>query len=308
MPIYPGGYHVYIDSEFVDGNLVIGHTELDGKEKKKVFISSYLCHPSMANNELSGPLVMAMLYQRICKWQKRRFQYQFIVNPETIGSISYLSRFGETLKEEMYAGLVLTCLGGDESLRYKASRRGDSPLDVLLLHLKEQGEDIRFEEFTPLGGSDERQYCSPGFNLPVGQMARKVYGSYPEYHTSFDTKELMGIKNIMDSCDKLERLFLGLELDGYYVNQYPYGEIKLGDYDLYPTINDRKIRDEKSQICDTRDFTDQVLMILNYSDGRHRMSEIAGKLGKTIFEVQDAVEVLLEKGLLKGPFSEEELL
>ncbi|MNC57228.1 hypothetical protein D3C75_1068750 [compost metagenome] len=136
-----------------------------------------MCHPSLANNELSGPITAAFLYQRLAA-KPRRYTYRFAFMPETIGSISYLHAFGDELRQNLHAGLVLTCLGGDNPLSYKESRREDSPTDLMWSHLVQYKElHGHTGEFTPVHGSDERQYCSPGFNLPVGQMSRSVYGT-----------------------------------------------------------------------------------------------------------------------------------
>lgn len=315
-----GQYHAYIDSEFIDGKLVVGEAVLPGKEEKEILLTSYLCHPSMANNELSGPLVLAMLYQRIAGWKNRRYTYRFVINPETIGSISYLSRHGEVLKEKLYAGLVLTCLGGAEKLRYKTSRSEVAPMDKLITKINEESkEQFRVEIFDPTSGSDERQYCSPGYDLPMGQMARKAYGDYKEYHTSLDTKELMGIENIMESCNEIEKLLLRLEQEDeiicdsneentrergigsiYYKNLYPYGEVKLGDYDLYPTINVGGVtKDETTDLRNEPWFIRSVMMILNYSDGRNSLEYCAKRLGMPIEKTEKVVEVLMEKGLLE---------
>lgn len=298
-----GDYHVYIDSEFIDGRLVIGHTKLNGKTDKEILLSSYLCHPSMANNELSGPLVLAMLYQRISKWKDRKYTYRFVVNPETIGSIAYLSRYGEELKSKLYAGLVFTCLGGDEVLRYKTSRSRTSPFDYMALYMKHiKEEDFRIEEFTPDSGSDERQYCSAGFNMPVGQVARKVYGEYKEYHTSLDTKELMGIDNIIDSCNKIEEFLKKNEEELFYKNLYPNGEVKLGDYDLYPSLNSNGTRkNEIESIVNESWFIKSVMTILNYADGKHSLSYCARRLDIDISKVKEVAEILVKRELLAGP-------
>ena len=296
-------YHVYIDSEFIDGSLVVGHTKLQGKTEKEILLSSYLCHPSMANNELSGPLVLAMLYQRISKWKDRKYTYRFVVNPETIGSIAYLSRYGEELKNKLHAGLVLTCLGGNEMLRYKTSRSESSPFDYLVSYMNNIEETFRVEKFIPSSGSDERQYCSPGFDLPVGQMARKVYGKYKEYHTSLDTKELMGIDNIMDSCSKIEQFLKKNEEEEFYKNLYPNGEAKLGDYDLYPSLNSNGSRkNEIESIVNESWFIASVMTILNYADGNHPLSYCSERLNLNISKVKEVAEILVNRGLLEGPF------
>lgn len=353
----PGKYHAYIDSEFIDGRLVVGHTKLQGESEKEILLSSYLCHPSMANNELSGPLVLAMLYQRIQKWEKRKFAYRFVINPETIGSISYLSRYGDELRKCLETGLVLTCLGGEESLRYKMSRQEVAPIDVLAREIREKNPDaFRMMWCCPFEGSDERQYCSPGFDFPIGQMSRKVYGSYKEYHTSLDTKELMGIDSIIESCDYIERFLLQYEQEAerlhkksrelganyiekincncidevyqdvsskiidenrdegvkiiddaekkpqgsYYRNLYPNGEVKLGDYDLYPTINSDGFKNDKAQeLINQPWFIMCVMTILNFSDGKRSLEFCAKRLGRDVEELQKVAEILVHKGLLE---------
>lgn len=296
-----GTYHAYIDSEFVSGRLVIGEAVLPGESEKEILLTSYLCHPSMANNELSGSLVLAMLYQRIRKWKKRKYTYRFLINPETIGGISYLSRYGERLKENMFGGIILTCLGGEEEkLRYKKSRQEYAPFDLLV---DAETDTFRTEPFSPVSGSDERQYCSPGFNLPVGQIARKAYLEYEEYHTSLDTKELMGIRNIMDSCDKIEMLLLKNERESYYMNLYPCGEVKLGDYDLYPSINSGGSRMAgKDALVNEEWFIQSVMMILNYSDGKHPLSYCGKRLGIPYEKIKQTAKILEDRGLLRQVF------
>lgn len=301
-----GKYHAFIDSEFIDGELNLGHTMLKGESEKEILISSYLCHPSMANNELSGPIVLAFLYKRIFKWKKRNFTYRFVVNPETIGSIAYLSRFGEQLIKHMYSGIILTCLGGDMSLSYKKSRRGDTPIDKITAHLFDSKVICgTMREFTPINGSDERQYCSPGFNLPVGQFAKLIYGQYKEYHTSLDNKELMGIENVLKSIDEIELILKANEYNGYYINQYPYGEIKLDKYDLYPDMNGPSTNGySNSNKMDGRQELNYILMILNYSDGEHTLLDIAQKCNCNILNLVDIVDKLIAKGVLEGPYFE----
>ena len=225
-----GTYHALIESEFVDGHVVLGSCVLPGESAGEVLLSSYLCHPSLANNELSGPLVLWGLYRRLAAWPRRRFTYRFLLNPETIGSLCYLWLHGSEMRERMVAGLVLTCLGGPSpTLSYKASRRGDSLLDRTVQYLREETSlAIQRRPFDPTSGSDERQYGSPGFNLPVGQMARTVYNTYPGYHNSLDTKEFMGIGPLVESINEIEALLATLELAGTFRNLSPYGEPQLG--------------------------------------------------------------------------------
>lgn len=295
-----GRYHVYIDSSMIDGKLVVGETVLKGRTDREILLTSYLCHPSMANNELSGPLVLAMLYNKISNWKERKYTYRFVINPETIGSISYLSKRGEYLKEKMFAGLVLTCLGGTQNLRYKTSRQENSPLDLYIEEINSKSPGTyRVEQFVPYNGSDERQYCSPGFDLPMGQMARLVYGEYPEYHTSLDSKGLMGIDNIIDSADRIERMLLNHEQEVYFINTKPNGEVKLGDYDLYPSINSEGLRGyNEEELKNQPWFISCVMTLLNYGDGKHPLSYVARRLNMNYEDVKQVLRILEEKKLV----------
>ena len=319
-----GNYHVCIQSKFVDGALVTGQTVLEGESKKEILLSSYLCHPSMANNELSGPLVLAMLYHRIKNWKNRKYTYRFVINPETIGSIAYLSAHGDELKNSLHAGLVLTCLGGKvDSLRIKHSRLGTAPFDRLVRRINSFNLDnyntseqsaafsefyksieitgkFRTIDFLPNEGSDERQYCSAGFNLPVRQISRLSYGTYKEYHTSLDNKELMGIDTIIDSANRIEALLKLEEKEVYYENLYPYGEVKLGDYDLYPSVNSSGAKSSENELLiNDPDFVRKVMYILSFSDGKTPLSEIAVKLNSNEHQLEIVSKILVEKGLLK---------
>src|SRR5207253_461908 len=150
-----------------------------------------ICHPSMANNELSGPLVTAFLYRALAQLSRRRYTYRFVLAPETIGAIAVLHRYGEHLIKHCRGGFVITCVGDEQAITYKKSRRGDSETDrVTLQVLKHWSSPAKILSFFP-SGSDERQYCSPGFNLPIGSLMRTMYGEYPQYHTSLDDKTVV---------------------------------------------------------------------------------------------------------------------
>jgi len=300
-----GEYHAYIDSELVEGELTYGHTVLDGESDQEVLLSTYLCHPSLANNELSSPLVLTSLYNRIKNWDRRKYTYRFAIVPETIGSLAYLSEYGDHLRENLAAGLVLTCLGGPkETLSYQTTRREDTIFDDLVRHLDAYTDlDFRFRKFDPTGGSDERQYCSPGFNLPVGQFARTVYAQYDEYHNSMDTKEFMGIDSLVESAETLERVLKMLEYSGYYVNQNPHGEPMLSKRNLYPTVNEPGVWAEWNDDAGTEaeedaDFADKMLAVLNYSDGSHTMVDISERYGAPITEMVPVIDTLRSEGLL----------
>lgn len=265
------------------------------EQDTEVVLSSYLCHPSLANNELSGPLALLLLYDRIARWPRRKFTYRFILNPETIGSICYLHRHGEHLRRKMAAGMVLTCLGGPyERLSYQLSRRGDSLFDLTVLDIASEGRiriDIR--AFDPADGSDERQYCSPGFNLPMGQMARTVYGRYPEYHTSFDDKTFMDIDVVHRSAEQIETILRRAEISGPYRNLKPFCEPQLGKVSLMPSINSPGTRDS-----DERQAAKRIMRILNFSDGGTTMIEIARRCGCTVMDLESSIAELERAGLL----------
>jgi aminopeptidase-like protein len=296
-----GPYHARIDSELVEGELDYGEAVLPGESAREVLLSSYLCHPSLANNELSGPLALVELYRRLAAWPRRRLSYRFVINPETIGSLVYLSVRGEHLRRHLAGGLVLTCLGGPSPrLSYKRTRRENTLLDELVAHLAERGElaaDLR--PFTPCSGSDERQYCSPGFDLPVGQMARTVYGEYDGYHNSLDTKEFMGIERLVESAAAIESLLKAFEYAGSFRNLSPYGEPHLASRNLYPNVNSEATRVlSNDQLADRRTALNRILTVLSYSDGEHTLLEIARRLDCSPAALAPVVDLLERERLL----------
>ncbi len=296
-----GMYKVEIDSEFVEGGVPFGQHVLEGESKKEILLTSYLCHPSLANNELSGPLVLSGLYRRIKKWPKHRFTYRFLLNPETIGSLCFLSKYHQHLQSHLMSGLILTCLGGPNAkLRYKASRRADSLFDQLTSKYKTTKSDKWLsQKFSPLGGSDERQYCAPGFNLPMGQVARTIYGEYDGYHNSLDTKEFMDINQIVKSIDEIEALLWEAEISGNPVNMCPFGEPQLGKRGLYPNLNSGNTWGTSSdEIIDSRLVLNRILTILNSADGETSMLKIASELDCELEELRPIIERLEEEKLL----------
>ena len=293
-----GTYDVIIDSEHIEGTLAIGEKVLKGRRKKEILISTYLCHPSMANNELSGPLVMIDLYNKIKNIKNRQFTYRFVINPETIGSIAYISRKEKELKENVLGGIVLTCLGGpSKKLSYKMSKKSNSIIDRLFLRKK----NIRIREFTPFGGSDERQYNSPGININIGQIARTVYQDYPEYHTSLDNKNFMKLERVKDSSKKIIQLIYELENESFYINLKPNCEPQLGKRNLYPNINSKLTREEKSNdiLIDGREFNRFSMILLNYSDGTFSLEELAVKFKVDLIIALNVAKILEKNNLIK---------
>ena len=201
-------YKVVIDSSFKKGfvewgEYILKKTVNDKSIKKDtILISSYLCHPSMANNELSGPLILILIYLKLKKLKKRRFNYLFAINPETIGSICLIHKNLSFLRDNLLSGIVLTCLGGPEKkLSYKLSKQGNSSLDKDFIQMA-KNKKIKIRRFST-DGSDERQYCSAECNLPVGQLARTVYGKNKEYHTSADNKKYVRLKTFKKTANEI---------------------------------------------------------------------------------------------------------
>ncbi len=294
----PGAYHARIDAGFSEGRVPLAHGFLAGDSDREILLSSYLCHPSLANNELSGPLVLLGLYRRLAAWPRRRHRFRFVLNPETIGSLCYLSLFGDELKARLDAGLVLTCLGGPGSLTYKASRRETAQVDRLARHWHDQGL-TRLRPFTPASGSDERQFCSPGFDLPVGQFARCAYGDYDGYHNSRDTKAFMTIDALVRSVDEIEQFLLTLDVAGPWRNLSPFGEPQLGRRGLYPNLNSAATWQASSdEVFDGRVVLERILWVLNQSDGTNDLVTIAGKCGCSVADLLPVVKRLEEGSLL----------
>jgi aminopeptidase-like protein len=302
-----GIYDVVVDTDLVDGALTISEAVLEGSSKDEVLISSYTCHPSLANNELSGPLAAAFLYRRLAAWPRRRFTYRFVFAPETIGAITYLTLRGEHLRKHLAAGYVVTCVGLDTHFTYKRSRRGDSLADsAAIAGLQEIGADFRVRDFAPTG-SDERQYCSPGFDLAVGSLMRGAYDEYPEYHTSLDNKALLNFRALQGSIEAYEAVCRALESTGArpaanketsgrqgdrnatFENLFPYGEPQLGRRGLYPTIG----------AADQKRHVEALMWVLNLSDGRHDLSAIAERSGLPVEQLRRAALAAEAKGVLR---------
>jgi aminopeptidase-like protein len=284
-------YEVFIDSELnPNGSMTIGEAVLKGSADEEVLLSTYICHPSMANNELSGPLVTAFLYKKLSERKNRRYTYRFLFLPETIGSICYLSMNGEHFKKKLAAGYVITCVGDGGNFTYKRSRRGNTVADrAAELSLNEKGKNFITEDFFPTG-SDERQYCSPGFNLPVGSLMRTRYGKYNEYHTSADNKDFISFEAMEESVKKYFEILEVIENNFTYRNKLPQCEPQLGKRDLYPTLGSQK---------DTGDFVKALMWILNLSDGDNDMIEISKRSGIPFEVLIKAAERLEENELIE---------
>lgn len=282
----PGTYHMVIDSRLFDGVLNYAELLLPGKSSKEVLLSTYICHPSMANNELSGPVLATWLV----KWLKtldRNLSYRIVIVSETIGSIAYLSRNLDVMRENTIAGYVLTCVGDERTYSYLESRNGGTLADRALQNVL---KDIYPEYMTYSyleRGSDERQYNAPGVDLPVCDFCRSKYGEYPEYHTSADDMTLISPEGLAGSYRVMTQVLAALEFNRYYkVNCLC--EPQLGKRGLYPTESRKGIYHEVKKLTN----------FIAYADGRRDLIEIGAKIGVPLEELIPMVEKLTAAGLL----------
>jgi len=281
-------YEVCIDSALENGSLTYGECYLPGENSAEVLISCHACHPSLCNDNLSS-VAMATFLAKYLGQAQLRYSYRFLFIPGTIGAITWLSQHEDHVNAIQH-GLVLTCVGDRGHITYKNSRRGDAEIDRAMVHVLEHS-DRRYdiENFSPYG-YDERQYCSPGFNLPVGCFMRTPHGKFPEYHSSADNLELMDPANLAHSLMTCLSVFYVLENNRWYRNQNPKCEPQLGRRGLYRTMGGN--RNEKLQET-------AMLWVLNQSDGEHSLLDIAEQAGLGFDTVNDAAGLLLRHGLLK---------
>ena len=281
----PGPFDVVVDTTLAPGSLSYAELVLPGQSDEEVLFSAHVCHPSIANDNLSGIAVATELSAALAKLPSRRWTYRFLFAPGTIGSLTWLSRNPEVLPR-MRAGLVLTGLGGPGSLVYKATRRGDRAVDRATGHvIRRRGGEIR--DYSPYG-YDERQYNAVGFDLPVGRLSRIPHGEYPEYHTSADNLEYVHTRELEDALGALLEVVEVLEHDDLFRNLAPYGEPQLGKYGLYPSVGGRSASDAVMA----------MLWTLGYSDGTTSLLDIADLAGLPFSQVREAAGRLEPPGLL----------
>lgn len=260
-----GLYEVVVRTRLFDGSMTVGEAVLPGTSEQEVLFTSYCCHPSMANNELSGILALAFLYRQIQALPERKYTYRFYLAPETIGAIYYLSERGTALTQRLLGGAVLTCCGDAGLITFKHSRTPGYFDRRVAEVLAQRGTGFKEQAYFPMG-SDERQYGSPGYNLPMVCLSRTQYGQYPEYHTSADAKGLMDFEALADFIHVLFEVVQTVETDVFYRNLKPYGEPQLGTRGLYPTLMDTTQRSASLK---------RLLYLLNYSDGTHSLRDIS---------------------------------
>ena len=283
-----GEYEVYIDSDLFDGSLTYGEIIIKGKSTKEVFVSTYVCHPSMANNELSGPCVTTFLAKKLMESAQLRYSYRLIFIPETIGSITYLSKNIEHLKSSVIAGFNVSCVGDNREYSYLPSRNGNTLSDNVARHvLKNISPSYKSYSWGDRG-SDERQYCAPGVDLPIASIMRTKYGKYDEYHTSLD--DLINVVTPEGLDGGFNALWRALE--AIDKNCFPkitvLCEPQLGKRGLYPTLSTKASGAEDRLMMD----------LITWADGTRSLIEIAELCSSPVWELYPIVDKLSSHNLM----------
>ncbi len=305
-----GEYEIVIDSKLEKGNLTYGEFFIPGKSEFEILLSCYVCHPSMCNDNLSGVVLLTEIAKYI-KNIKNNYSIRFIFVPETIGAITWIKQNEENLTKIKH-GLVATCIGDSGKFTYKRSRQGDSEIDETVIRiLKKSKLNFKIVDFFPWG-SDERQFCSPGFNLPIGSLMRSMYGTkdFPEYHTSADNLEFINKKSLKESfvkyleiIESLEENFSGKDIDKkeknmnrnskIYQNLIQKCEPQLGKRGIYRILGGQNNNFEKRK----DEFA--IFWVLNLSDGTHSLKDISVRSNISLKLIEKAADILIEKNLLK---------
>lgn len=282
-----GEYDVCIDSTLAEGGLTYGECVLPGSTTDEILISVHSCHPSLANDNLSGMAVAALLARTLSR-ESRRHTIRFLFIPGTIGSITWLAMH-EAQIDLIRHGLVLSCLGDSGHSTYKRSRRGNALVDRAASHVLKQAGAHTVLDFVPYG-YDERQYCSPGFDLPVGCLTRTPNGQFPEYHTSADNLAFVSEDALEDSLAKALAIVEIMEHDAIFLNLNPKGEPQLGRRGLYRNTGGTS----------PAGFEMALLWVLNFSDGQHSLLDIAERAALPFTTIRGAADALRSTGLLRG--------
>lgn len=283
-------YEVCVDATLEPGHLTYGECYIEGSTPEEVLISCHSCHPSLANDNLSG-MALAVELARGLSERRNRYSYRFLFIPGTIGSITWLARNRDAVARVRH-GLVLSCVGDPGRSTYKRSRRGDAVIDRAVEHvLRHSGEEYAVEDFVPYG-YDERQYCSPGFDLPVGCLMRTPNGRFPEYHTSADDLSLVRPEALADTLEKCARVIEVIEHDRVLLNRNPFCEPQLGRRGLYRGVGGGK---------ELPGYELALLWVLNLSDGRHSLLDVAERAGIPFAVIRRAADDLEGVGLLSEP-------
>ncbi|VGO14823.1 Putative polysaccharide biosynthesis protein with aminopeptidase-like domain protein [Pontiella desulfatans] len=282
-----GDYEVFIDSSLEPGSLTYGELLVPGASEKEVLFVTHVCHPSLCNDNLSGIAVATALAQKLAAMETNQ-SYRFLFLPATIGAITWLSRNQDKL-DRIKHGLVLCLLGDNGKFHYKKSRDGNAGIDRIVPRvLKQSVNDFETMEFYPYG-YDERQFCSPAFDLPVGRLSRAVHGEFPEYHSSADNLDFVSEVAMQESLDVLQQVVESIEGAETYINLKPECEPQLGRRGLFKPIGGQ---------AETKDYQMALLWILSLSDGHHSLEDIAEQSGLSLDILRKAVDELLKTDLL----------
>ena len=282
-----GKYHMVIDSELFDGSLTYADLVLPGESDREIMVTSYTCHPSMANNECSGPVLLAALARYVQSLPNRRYTYRFVLHPETIGAIVYLDKNFAHLKEKLDAGIVLSCVGDDRAYSIVHSRYNNNFADRSLMNILRGKENVKEYSFLQRA-SDERQYNAPGVDLPFVSFCRSKYNEYPEYHTSDDNMELISPKGLQGSYEVMTDWIRAMEHNRKY-KVTVLCEPQLGKRGLYPTVGQKGTYDEVTALID----------FIAYADGKNDLFDISDKIGVSISRLLPIVEKLVKNGLVE---------
>jgi aminopeptidase-like protein len=287
-----GELEVVIESRLAPGHLVYGEVVVPGETPEEVLLSTHICHPSLANDNLSGIALLATLARRVAE-TRPRLTHRFLFSPGTIGPVTWLARNAESLQRIKH-GMVVVCVGDPGPLTYKRSRRGRAAVDRAAAHvLAHRGNGASVRDFEPWG-SDQRQFCSPGFDLPVGCLMRTPPGEFPENHTSADDLSFVTPAALADSLKACLEILAILDQDRTVVNLSPYGEPQLGRRGLFRSAGGAGVRAEAG-LPDER----ALLWVLNLADGRHSLLDIAERSGMRFDVVQFAAQALEDAGLVE---------
>jgi aminopeptidase-like protein len=288
LKLKEGNYFVNIDTTKFQGSLTYGELLIEGESDKEILLSTYICHPSMANNEISGPSVLTFISKYLEECKKLKYSYRIIFIPETIGSIAYISQNLNQLKEKVVAGFNLTCIGDNRSYSFLPSRAGNTISDNIAKHVLRHIDKNFIEYSWAERGSDERQFCAPGVDLPIATIMRSKYGTYPEYHSSLDDFGLVVTpEGLEGGFQAVKSAILALE-----INCFPKTKVlcepQMSSRNLYPKVSSRYFNYDHRRLLD----------VLTWADGENSMLDIANKMDISIFEVDEMVKVLLEHDLI----------
>lgn len=282
-----GTYTVHIDSELISGSMSYGELIIKGKTEDEILLSTYICHPSMANNEVSGPVVTTFLAKWISSLSDNSFTYRIIFIPETIGSIAYLSKNLKLLKQKVVAGFVITCVGDDMSYSFLPSRNGKTLSDSIAKHvLSHLDPNYKLYDWSSRG-SDERQFCAPHINLPIASIMRTKYGEYDQYHTSLDDLNFISSNGLFGGFNALQKSLEAIEMNCYPIVS-TLGEPHMSKYNLYPHLSTKEINPK----------IDLMMNLLTWADGSNSLLEIANKCNIPIWNFYDVLGILKSKGLV----------